>query len=224
MADVSDVIQPIRASFNPGILDGVNYLNNQTGQRSFYAIPTGMGTYNIHYWKPYLDRLGLDAGDISRDWQRFWQFWQPVMDGYEATQTIKATTRGQATAIIALTASVLEEEKAVMLSAGCEDFMRKPFREEYLFAAMHEHIGVEFIYEETQAKTTQPIKEILTRENLKILPEAWQTDLKEAVINSDRKAMNGIVEKIALKNEELAEALQKCLYNFEYEKILKLLS
>ena len=54
----------------------------------------------------------------------------PVMDGYEATQRIKATTKGQATAIIAITASVLEEEKMVVLSAGCDDFIRKPFREE----------------------------------------------------------------------------------------------
>ncbi|NET42805.1 hypothetical protein [Okeania sp. SIO2B3] len=34
--------------------------------------------------------------------------------------------------------------------------------------------------------------------------------------------MNGIVEKISLEHEELAEALQKCLYNFKYEKILAL--
>ncbi|MEG3978299.1 ATP-binding protein, partial [Microcoleus sp. herbarium8] len=36
----------------------------------------------------------------------------PVMDGYEATRQIKSTTKGQATAVIALTASVWEEEKA----------------------------------------------------------------------------------------------------------------
>jgi hypothetical protein len=33
------------------------------------------------------------------------------MDGYETTKYIKSTTQGNATAIIALTASVLEEEK-----------------------------------------------------------------------------------------------------------------
>ena len=80
LADVSDVIEPIQDSFNPGALDGVNYLNNTTGQRSFYAIPTGMTTYNIHYWKPYLDRLGLDPSDIPQDWQGFWMFWQEVRD------------------------------------------------------------------------------------------------------------------------------------------------
>ena len=49
----------------------------------------------------------------------------PVMDGYDATKYIKSTTKGHATAVIALTASVLEEEKAIVLSAGCDDFLRK---------------------------------------------------------------------------------------------------
>ncbi|NES73162.1 MAG: response regulator, partial [Okeania sp. SIO2D1] len=143
---------------------------------------------------------------------------------YEATQNIKATTKGQATVIIALTASVLEEEKAVILSAGCDAFMRKPFREEDIFEAMHKYIGLEFIYEEVQEKEIKLTREILTPENLATLPEEWQIGLKDAILSSDRKTMNGIVEKISLEHEELAEALQTSLYNFEYEKILALLN
>ncbi|NES69252.1 MAG: response regulator, partial [Okeania sp. SIO2D1] len=170
---------------------------------------------------------GKEAIEIFEVWEPhlIWMDMRmPVMDGYEATQKIKATTKGQAIAIIALTASVLEEEKAIVLSAGCNAFMRKPFREEDIFDAMHKHIGVEFIYEKTQEKTTKQTREILTRENLAALPEEWQRGLEDAIVNSDRKTMNGILEKISLEHEELAEALQKCLYNFEYEKILNILS
>ncbi|MBP0016572.1 MAG: carbohydrate ABC transporter substrate-binding protein [Cyanobacteria bacterium SBLK] len=80
LLDVSDVINPIRDSFNPAALNSINYLNKTRNQRSFYAIPTGITTYNIHYWKPYLDRLGLKASDIPQDWHGFWQFWQEVRD------------------------------------------------------------------------------------------------------------------------------------------------
>ncbi len=52
-----------------------------------------------------------------------------VMDGYEATKRIKATTKCQA-AIIALTASTLEKEWAVTVSAGCDDFIRNPFEKQ----------------------------------------------------------------------------------------------
>ena len=55
-----------------------------------------------------------------------WNEWQPhliwmdmrmpVMDGYEATKRIKASTQGQETIIIALTASVFEEERSLVLS------------------------------------------------------------------------------------------------------------
>ena len=170
---------------------------------------------------------GKEAIEIFESWEPhlIWMDMRmPVMDGYEATQRIKVSIKGQATAIIALTASVLEEEKAVVLSAGCSAFMRKPFREEDIFEAMHKHIGVEFIYEEVQEKEIKLTGEILTRENLAILPEEWQRELEDAIVNSDRKTMNSILEKISLKYEELAEALKKCLYNFEYEKILALLN
>jgi Response regulator receiver domain len=50
-----------------------------------------------------------------------------VMDGYDATKHIKSTTKGNTTVVITLTASVLEEEKAIVLSAACDDFLRKPF-------------------------------------------------------------------------------------------------
>ncbi|MEL6912840.1 MAG: response regulator, partial [Cyanobacteria bacterium J06598_4] len=73
----------------------------------------------------------------------------PVMDGYEATQRIKETTEGQNTKILALTASAFEEEKAIILSAGCDDFVRKPFKEEVLFDKMTEHLGVQYLYAES---------------------------------------------------------------------------
>ena len=49
--------------------------------------------------------------------------------------------------LVALTASVFEEEKAVVLSTGCDSFIRKPFREAEIFDAMEKQIGVQFIYE-----------------------------------------------------------------------------
>ncbi|MGK7927900.1 MAG: ATP-binding protein [Spirulina sp.] len=183
-----------------------------------------------------LNPLGFELKEASNGQQAIEVFdrWQPhviwmdmrmpVMDGYEATQKIKASTKGQATAIIALTASVLEEEKAVTLSAGCDSFMRKPFREEDILEAMHEHIGVRYIYEASKASEPKREQEILTPEAMTTLPEDWQGELKEAIINSDRQAMKGILEKIAQKQEELAEVLEQCLYNFEYEKVLNLLS
>jgi len=57
---------------------------------------------------------------------------------------------GNATAIIAVTASVLEEEKEIILSAGCDDFVRKPFRQETIFEMLSKHLGVRFIYNQVE--------------------------------------------------------------------------
>ncbi|HCF29323.1 MAG TPA: hybrid sensor histidine kinase/response regulator, partial [Cyanobacteria bacterium UBA11049] len=81
----------------------------------------------------------------------------PVMNGYEATQRIKSHVKGQATAILALTASTFEEERAIVLSAGCDDFVRKPFQENVLFEKMTQYLGVRYIYEHKdkfESKTT----------------------------------------------------------------------
>lgn len=51
------------------------------------------------------------------------------MDGYKATLKIKHQVKGQATAIIAL-------ERAVILSAGCNDFMRNPFKDNAILAQL----------------------------------------------------------------------------------------
>ncbi len=80
LTDVSDVINPIHNTFNPNALAGATYLNQVTGEQSFYAIPTGMVTYNIHYWRPYLEQVGLSNKDIPHDWQGFWAFWKTLRD------------------------------------------------------------------------------------------------------------------------------------------------
>lgn len=79
----------------------------------------------------------------------------PVSDGYRATQRIKGITKSQTTVIAAITASSLEEERSVILSAGCDEFICKPFQEEEIFDTLHKHIGMGFVYEEA---TAVPIK------------------------------------------------------------------
>ncbi|GFZ89798.1 ABC transporter substrate-binding protein [Okeania sp. KiyG1] len=88
LADLTDVIESLEYSFSPSALATVNYQNNITGKRSYYALPNGIKTFNLHYWQTYLEPLRLQQKDIPQDWQNFWQFWQEVRErrrelGYE---------------------------------------------------------------------------------------------------------------------------------------------
>lgn len=172
---------------------------------------------------------GVEAVAIWDEWepQLIWMdLRMPVMDGYEAIKQIKATTKGQATAIIALTASVLEEERAVVLSAGCDDFMRKPFREADIFEMMHKHIGVRYIHENSnfhQPFTTKEQGQLLTAASLDALPSELVADLKHAVLSVDLNLVTEKIEQIRTLNEGLADALEYWINNFEYDKILQVI-
>jgi CheY-like chemotaxis protein len=152
----------------------------------------------------------------------------PVMDGYEATKQIKATTKGQATAIIALTASILEEERAVVLSAGCDDFVRKPFREADIFEMMNKHIGVRYVYEDPSQSASSITEEeennALSAAAIAALPEEWVTSLQQALPQGDLDLIAIIIEQIRTQNAPLAKAISSCVDNFEYDKILTLIN
>ncbi|MEZ2300321.1 MAG: ATP-binding protein [Microcoleus sp.] len=170
---------------------------------------------------------GQEAVDIWHEWDPhlIWMDMRmPVMDGYAATQKIKSTTKGQATAIIALTASVLEEERAVVVSAGCDDFMRKPFREQEIFAVMNKHIGVRYIYEESIDKAAQTlsktdIKDVLEPEALATLPPDLRAKLASAAKSLDIGEVDHLIQEVKAINASIGNAFLVLANEFEYGKI-----
>ena len=148
----------------------------------------------------------------------------PVMDGYEATKRIKATTKGQATAIVAVTASSFEEQRAVILSTGCDDFIRKPFREADIFDALRKHLGVSFVYDETAASptSTQTDTDALTPDAIAALPTNLVANLHQAIIDGDKNLMLTLIDRIREQNKSLANALAALVNNFRYKQLLNL--
>ena len=62
----------------------------------------------------------------------------PVMNGYEATEKIRALDHGKARIpIIAMTANVLKDEVERCFEAGMDDFVGKPFEVEDLLFKMN---------------------------------------------------------------------------------------
>ena len=65
----------------------------------------------------------------------------PVMDGYQASKSIKANEKTKMIPIIALTAHVSEEDRARTLDHGCDDYLPKPIEFDQLGALIKRWIG-----------------------------------------------------------------------------------
>jgi len=166
---------------------------------------------------------GQEAIDIWDEWQPhlIWMDMRmPVMNGYEAIQQIRAHTKGQATAIVALTASVLEEERALILDAGCDDFLRKPFKEADIFDLMHKHIGVNYVYEDSDAAESEGDEETKLEDiksEILQLPSELYAELQEVAEAADLEAILPIIEIIGENNKPLAKTLTQLVNAFRFD-------
>ncbi len=148
----------------------------------------------------------------------------PKIDGYEATRRIKAQPQGQETVIIALTASAFEEERVLILSAGCDDFMRKPFKEAELLTKIGQCLEIDYLYEETTAATVNQkvLLEELTKESLTVMPVEWRSQLYQAAAQVDNQEIYQLLSEIPDEYESLAKGLKDLAEQFRCDKIIDL--
>ncbi len=186
-----------------------------------------------------------------------WETWQPhlilmdmqmpVMDGYEAAKQIRecealSLKSGRTsqdnqprvsdfkfkTAIIAVTASVFEEDRAMVLSAGCDDFLRKPFLETDIFEMMQRHLDVRFVHEETGKRTgKREARAHFSREELETAVGALSfklaNKLAEAATYCEINEISKVIHEIRQQDTHLADALDRMAKDFNYDAILELI-
>ena len=169
---------------------------------------------------------GIEAIEVWANFEPhliFMDMRMPIMDGYEATKRIKANIKGQATAIVAVSASSAEEARTVVLSDDCDDFIRKPFREAEILDALHKHLGVRYIYDEPQKAEQSTQIEALTPKALVGLPADWLASLEQATIECDLELILTQIEQIRDRNDSLANALTALANDFLFNQILDLI-
>ncbi|MBD2543701.1 AAA family ATPase [Planktothricoides raciborskii] len=191
---------------------------------------------NRHLLVKLLSPLGFELREAGNGQEAIalWQKWEPhlifmdlrmpVMDGYKATEEIKSTAKGQATAIVALTASVFDQDRNLILDAGCDDFIRKPFREADIFTVLEKHLGVNFIWGEqipVPVTETQDVNQIVAA--LQTQPIELLDQLAVAVQECDMEKISLTVAEIRHHNPPLAESLTGLADNFAYLEILQLI-
>ena len=145
----------------------------------------------------------------------------PVMDGLEATRQIKATTAGAHTRIIAVTAHALEEERRAILAAGCDGFIRKPYKDVEILDALTNHLGVRVVYEDETTPAAGAGE--LHADALAGLPEEFLNDLEQALVRLDIGAVNRAIDAIRARQPALAEALTAVARDLQFGRILRMI-
>jgi CheY-like chemotaxis protein len=145
----------------------------------------------------------------------------PVMDGYEATRRIKAQPNGDKTVIIALTASAIQEEEKEILSAGCNDILRKPFKANSLLDKMAQYLGVRYIYDTDRPDPIISVNltQDLTPEALQKMPQDWLKQLHQAALTGDDAWVSELITQIPASESGLIQTLTALVDEFRLDII-----
>jgi PAS domain S-box-containing protein len=147
----------------------------------------------------------------------------PVMDGLEATKRIKASETGKHTKIIAITAHALEEERMMIMQAGCDDFIRKPYRNNEIFDILAKHLGLRFVYEEKPIVQPEKPEIELQAKLLEKIPSELIKKLHKAVIGLNPDRIQELTNQIMRYDPAVGGSLQKLAGRLDYSHLLQLL-
>ncbi len=149
----------------------------------------------------------------------------PGLDGLEAIRQIRQQQNGLPVAIIAVSASVFEEDRQQALAAGGDDFLSKPLVESLLFAKLKHFTGVEYEYADApETKAVEKCGPKLTPAALaSVLSEEKRAALRTATLSADFDGIVAIAAEIGKSNPEIAAALRHRVESFDYQSILELL-
>ncbi len=190
-----------------------------------------------------LSRLGFELCEATNGEEAIaqWETWKPdlilmdmrmpVMDGYVATQTIRrrAQQQGRDIVIIALTASAFEEDRQDVLTAGCDDFIRKPFQETELFEVIRTHLQVEYLYADPEPLESSLDNDAthssieFNRATLDQMPYEWLDQVYQAALQGNDTAIFGLVEAIPPECASLMFYLTELAVQFRFDAIVELI-
>ncbi len=149
----------------------------------------------------------------------------PVLSGEEATQIIKKSHQGKQTKIVALTASAFEDDRTTFLASGCDDFVRKPFREMEIFDKIALHLGVKYVYEKGDSSLFfEPIEDAhQLLASLALVSDEWLDLLHQAANKARGDQTVALLQKVESSYPQLAQTLNRWVLDFRFDKIADLI-
>jgi len=152
----------------------------------------------------------------------------PIMDGYEASEKLKASKQTKAIPIIAVTAFALNQDEQ-QIRQHCEGYLRKPVNRYELIKELttflpHKLIkqGINSDSPNHDAHNTASEIMTLSKELITQLPDKLQQQLKQAIASVDIETLEDLLKQVTEQNPQLSAAIKQKIDDFEYESLLTL--
>jgi Cu+-exporting ATPase len=172
--------------------------------------------FGLHVEEAENGRAALEACRRSRPDLILLDMRMPVMDGYETARALREDASLQGIPIVAVTASVLEED-VVRVEALCDGYLRKPLRRAELLRATMAHLTHTVLESLPQEEAPARMSEQEARLRIGSLPAPLADALAAAAELADLVALKGLLEEVRALDAPCAEMLGRCLDRFDYE-------
>ncbi|BAY39906.1 two-component hybrid sensor and regulator [Nostoc sp. NIES-2111] len=181
---------------------------------------------------------GQEAVTIWQQWHPqliFMDMRMPIMDGYTATRFIRSYEQENQhlipnphTTIIALTAHAFEEQRQTMLQVGCDDLINKPFSQQQILEKINQYLDIQYIYQENTSHSLKTSERIFVSNDvlslLATLPQEWLINLYNAAAQCSDDLILQLIEEQSLGNIDLKNYFVHLAQNFQFEKIMEIIS
>ncbi len=157
----------------------------------------------------------------------------PVLDGFEFTRRARQNSMLESVPIIALSASVFEEQQQASLAVGCNKFLHKPIKIDILLAELQQHLNLTWIYDEEVSEKHAELQtsELVFNEDIDqiIADKLGPQDIEQLynfAMSGDIMAIKEYSAKLLNNNNGLQNFVTKIIRladDFDDEQICKLL-
>ena len=189
----------------------------------------------------WLEGVGFEVREASNGQETVatWETWRPhlicldmrmpVLDGYGAARQIRQTAGGDTPVIVAVTASVFEEQQSDCIAAGCNAVLPKPLQREMMLGHIGQSLGLTYHYYPSDAALPPPRNGLdrqdhcpLTETDLQALAPDWLKAMHQAAQAADDRRLHQLIADLPAEHHALAQRLSQLVNNFRLDIIINL--
>jgi FixJ family two-component response regulator len=150
----------------------------------------------------------------------------PGMGGLEGIRRLRQ--RGSKAAIFSVTASGLADTENEARESGVDAFVRKPYREGELLAAIGERLGARYVYGSSAARPSSrgrrdAAERSTLSQRLSSLPPGLITQLREAAIEGRAKRLESLADQVEQFSESASAEIRDLVRDFRYDALVSAL-